>query len=182
MVTSLIELVEQVVDLIPSSVDSTLPSESETQVVDPFPSVDPILPLENATQVVDLISPSVDSTLPLERKPNNSHNFFIDATSTMLGEIPPSPVDPPPSNEAIRFDSGALLGPSISSHISFKITVQVCGQDVPQTLIYEGSSISIFSYFSLQALGYPCIILVTQNMLVFNIRTSHPLGVLPSFP
>jgi hypothetical protein len=46
----------KVVDLIPSSVDPTLPLESVTQVVDPFPPVDPILPLENETQVVNLIS------------------------------------------------------------------------------------------------------------------------------
>jgi hypothetical protein len=34
-------------------------------VVDPFPPVDPILPLENETQVVDSVLPSVDPTPPL---------------------------------------------------------------------------------------------------------------------
>jgi hypothetical protein len=107
-------------------------------VVDLFPSIDPILPLENATQVVDLISSSVDPTLPLESKPDTAHIFLVDTESTMLGGIPPSPMEPPPSNEAILFYWGALTGPRLPSHIPFKITVQVCGQDVPQTLIDEG--------------------------------------------
>ena len=58
----------------------------------------------------------------------------------MLRGIPPSPVEPPPSNEAIHFDWGVLNGPHLPSHIPFKITVQVCGRDVTQTLIDEGSS------------------------------------------
>jgi hypothetical protein len=121
------------VDLIPSSVDPTLPLESVTQVVDPFTPVDPILPLENETQVVDLISSSVDPTLPLESKPDTAHVFLVDTESTMPGDIPPSPVGPPPSNEAIHFDWGVLTGPHLPSYIPFKITVQVCGRDVPQT-------------------------------------------------
>jgi hypothetical protein len=124
LVMSLVEPVDKVVDLIPSSVNPTLPSESETksvylipssvdptlslesvtQVVDPFPSVDPILSLENETQVVDLISPSVDPTLPLESKPDTTHIFLINSKSPMPRGIPPSPVGPPPSNEAIHFD------------------------------------------------------------------------------
>jgi hypothetical protein len=114
LVTSLVELVDKVVDpipssvnptlplesetkavdLIPSSVDPTLLLESETQVVDPFPSVDSILPLENETQVVDLISSSVDPTLPLESKPDTAHVFLVDTESTMPVGIPPSPVEP----------------------------------------------------------------------------------------
>jgi hypothetical protein len=138
----------QVVDLIPSSVDPTLPLESETQVVDLFPPVDPILPLENETQVVDLMSLSVDPTLPLESKPDTVHVFLFDTDSTMLGGIPPSPMEPPPSNEAIRFDWGVLTEPHFPSHIPFQMTVQVCGRDVPQTLIDEGESVSILSSFA----------------------------------
>jgi hypothetical protein len=119
MVMSLVEPVDQVVDPIPSSVDPTLLLESETQVVDPFPSVDPILPLENATQVVDPISSSIDPTLPLNIKPDTAHVFLVDTESTMLVGIPPSPVEPPPSNEAIRFDWGVLTGPHLPSHIPF---------------------------------------------------------------
>jgi hypothetical protein len=175
LVTSLVEPIDKVVDPIPSSVNPTLPSESETktvdpipssvdptlplesvtQVVDPFPSVDPILSLENETQVVDLISPSVDPTLPLESKPDTAHVFLVDTESPMPRGIPPSPVGPPPSNEAIHFDWGVLTGPRLPSHIPFQITVQVCGRDVPQTLIDEGASVSILSSFAWQALGCP---------------------------
>jgi hypothetical protein len=123
LVTSLVEPVDKVVDPIPSSVNPTLPPESETQAVDPFPPVDPILPLENATQVVYLISPSVDPTLPLESKLDNAHVFLIDTESTMLGGIPPSPMEPPPSNEAILFNWGVLTRPRLPSHIPFQITV-----------------------------------------------------------
>jgi hypothetical protein len=85
LVTSLDEPVDQVVDSIPSSVNPTLPLESETQAVDSFPPVDPILPLENETQVVDLISPSVDPTLPLESKPDTAHIFLVDTESAVSG-------------------------------------------------------------------------------------------------
>jgi hypothetical protein len=155
LVTSLVESVYKVFDLIPSLIDSTVPLESETQAVDMFPSVDPILPVENPTQVVDMISSSVDPTLPLDSKPNIAHVFLIDTESTVLGGIPPSPVEPPPSHEAILFYLGALNGPHLPSHIPFKITVQVCGQYVPSTLIDEGASISILYSIAWQALGYP---------------------------
>jgi hypothetical protein len=127
LVTSLDEPVDQVVDSIPSSVNPTLLLESETQAVDLFPPVDPILPLENRTQVVDWISPPVDPTLPLESKPNTAHVFLVDTKSTMLGDIPPSPMEPPQSNEAIHFDWGVLTGPRLPSYIPFQITVHVCG-------------------------------------------------------
>jgi hypothetical protein len=77
LVTSLVEPVEKVVNLIPSSVNPTLPLESETQAVDLFPSVDPILSLENETRVVDMILSSVNPTLPLESKPDTSHVFSL---------------------------------------------------------------------------------------------------------
>jgi hypothetical protein len=168
-----------VVDSIPSSISLTLPLESETQAVDPFPSVDPILPLENATQVVDPISSSIDPTLPLESKPNTAHVFLVDTDSTVSGGIPPSPMELPPNNEAIHFDWGVLTGPRLPSHIPFQITVQVCGRDIPRTLIDEGAFISILSSFAWQALGCPRLAPVTQNLLAFNRRTSQPLGTLP---
>jgi hypothetical protein len=182
LVTSLDETVDQVVDPIPSSVNPTLLLESETQVVNLFPPVDPILPSENETQVVDLISPSVDPTLPLESKPNTTHVFLVDTDFAMSGGIHPSPMEPPPSNEAIHFDWGVLTGPRLPSYIPFQITVQVCGRDVTKTLIDEGSSVSIFSSIAWQALGCPPLAPVTQNLLAFNRRTSQPLGTLPQFP
>jgi hypothetical protein len=174
--------VDQVVDLIPSLVDPTLQLESETQAVDPFPSIDPILPSENATQVVDSILSSIDPTLPLKSKPDTTHVFLIDTESPELRGIPPSPVGPPPSNEAIHFDWGVLTGPHLPSYIPFQITVQVCGQHVPQTLIDEGASVSILSSFAWKALGCPPLASITQNLLAFNRRTSQPLGTLPQFP
>jgi hypothetical protein len=138
LVTSLDEPVDQVVDPVPSLVNPTLPLESETQVVDLFPPVDPILPLENEIQVADLISPSVDPTLPLESKPDTTHVFLVDTESPVSRGITPSLVGPPPSNEAIHFDWGVLTRPRLPSYIPFQITVQVCGWDIPQTLIDEG--------------------------------------------
>jgi hypothetical protein len=91
-------------------------------------------------------------------------------------------MEPPPSNEAIHFDWGVLTRPRLPSHIPFQITVQVCGRDVPQTLIDEGSSVSILSSIAWQALGCPPLAPVTQNLLAFNRRTSQPLGTLPQFP
>jgi hypothetical protein len=49
-------------------------------------------------------------------------------------------------------------------------------------LIDEGASVIIFSSFSWQALGYPQLAPVTQNLLSFNRRTSQPLGTLPQCP
>jgi hypothetical protein len=121
----------KVVDPISSSVDPTLPLESETEVVDLSPPIDSNLPLENETQVVNLTSLSVDPTLPLESKPNISHTFLIDTDSTVLGGIPHSPMEPPPSNDNILFNWGVLTGPRLPSHIPFHIIVQVCGRDVP---------------------------------------------------
>jgi hypothetical protein len=163
-------------------VNPTLPSESETQVVDSFPPVDPILPSENETQVVDLISPSIDPTLPLESKPDTAHVLLVDTESTVLRSVPPSPVGPPPSNENIHFDWDVLTAPHLPSYIPFQIIVQVFGQDVTKMLIDEGSSVSILSSLAWQALGCPSLAPVTQNLLAFNRRTSQPLGTLPQFP
>ena len=182
LVTSLVEPVDKVVDPVPSLVSPTLMLESDTQAIDPFPPVDPILLLENETQVVDLISPSIDPTLPLESKPDTAHIFLVDIESPVPRGIPPSPIEPPPSNEAIHFDWGVLTGPRLPSHIPFQITVQVCGWDVPQTLIDEGSSVSILSSIAWKALGYPPLAPVKKKLLAFNRRTSQPLGTLPQFP
>jgi hypothetical protein len=70
----------------------------------------------------------------------------------------------------------------LPSHIPFQITIEVCGQDVPQTLIDEGVFISILSSVAWYALGCPQLAPVTQNLLAFNRRASQPLGILPQFP
>jgi hypothetical protein len=123
LVTSIVGPVDKVVDPISSSVDPTIPLESATQAIDPFPVVDPILPFDNETQVVDLMSLLVNPTLSLESKLDFSHVFLIDTKSTVLEGIPPSPAKPPPRNEAIIFYWGVLIGPHIPSHIPFKITI-----------------------------------------------------------
>jgi hypothetical protein len=133
----------KVTDPVPSLVSPTLPPKS-AKVVDPIPSsVNPTLPLKSAF-VVDSIQSSVDPTLPLESKTDTAHVFLVDTDSTVSGGIPQSPAKPPPSNEAILFYWGALTGPRLPSHIPFHITVQVRGQDVPQTLIDEGRPLVFF--------------------------------------
>jgi hypothetical protein len=144
-------------------------------------SFNPTLPL-NISNVVDLIPSSIDPTLPLESKPDSTNVFLIDTESTMLGGIHLSPTKPPPSNKAILFYWGMLTRPHLPYHIPFKVTVQVCGWVVPQTLIDEGLFVSILSSISWKALVYPQIVSVTQTLFDFNRRTSHPLGILPYFP
>jgi hypothetical protein len=161
MITFVVELVSKVVDPIPSSIDLTLSLESATQAVDPFQPVDPILPLESETQVVDLISSSINPTLPLDNKPDVAQVFLFDRDTTVIGGIHPSPVEPSSSNEAVFFYWVALTGPCLPSHILFKITVQVCGQDGPQMLIDEGASVSIFSSISWKDLGFPQLVSFT---------------------
>jgi hypothetical protein len=116
-VPSPVNPVDHVINLVTSLV------EPVDQVVDPFPPIDPILPLENETQVVDLISPSVDPTLPLKSKSDTAHVLLIATNSIVSGGIPPSPVEPPPSNEAIHFDWDVLIGPRLPSYMPFQITV-----------------------------------------------------------
>jgi hypothetical protein len=178
----------QVVILFPPSVDPTPPLMS-AKVTDLVPSsVSPTLPLKSAKLVypspplVDPIQSSVDPTLLLESKPDTAHVFLVNTDSTVSGGIPHSPAKPPPRNEAILFYWGVLTRPCLPSHIPFQITVQVHGQDVPQTLIDEGASVSILSSVAWYALGYPQLAPVTQNLLDFNRRTSQPLGILPQFP
>jgi hypothetical protein len=178
----------KVVDAVSPSVDP-IPPLKNVKVTDPVPSlVSPTLPLKSAKVVypspplVDPIQSSVDPTLPLESKPDTAHVFLVNIESTMLGAIPPSLVKPPPSNEAILFYWGVLTRPPLPSHIPFHITVQVCGRDVPQTLIDEGASVSILSSVAWHALGCLQLASVTQNLLAFNRRTSQPLGILPQFP
>jgi hypothetical protein len=100
LVTSVVELVDKVVDPIPSSINPTLPSESDPKVI-------------------DLISSSVDPTLPLESKSDTAHVVLVDTESTVPRGIPHSPMEPPPSNEAIRFDWDVLTGPRLPSYIPF---------------------------------------------------------------
>jgi hypothetical protein len=132
-----------------------------------------------SASMVNLIPSSVDPTLPLESKPDIAHIFLVDTESTVLGGIPHSPTKPSSSNEAILFDWGTLTGSHLPSHIPFQITIQDYGQNIPQTLIDEGVSVSILSSVAWHALGCPQLASVTQNLLAFNRRNNQPLGTLP---
>jgi hypothetical protein len=171
----------KVVALITSLVNPTLPLMSAKVVASVRSSVNPTLPLKSA-KVVNPISSSIDPPLPLESKPDYAHIFLVYIGSTVPGGIPPSPAKTLASNETILFDWGVLTGPRLPSHMPFKITVKVCGWDIPHTLIDEGSSVSILSSIAWQALGYPKLVSVTQTLFAFNKRTNHPLGILPQFP
>jgi hypothetical protein len=166
----------KVTNPVPSSVSPTLPLKSAQVVYPSSPLVNPSPPL------VDPIQSSIDPTLLLESKPDTAHVFLVNTDSTVPGGIPPPPVEPPTSNEAILFDWGALTGPRLPAHVPFQITVQFCGRDVPQTLIYEGASVSILSSVAWYALGCPQLAPVTHSLLAFNRGTSQPLGILPQFP
>jgi hypothetical protein len=157
----------KVVDVVSSSVDP-IPPLRNVKVIDPVPSsVSPTLPLKSAKVVypspplVDLIQSSVDPTPLLESKPDTTHVFLVNIDSTMSEGIPSSPAKLPPSNEAILYDLGALTRPRLPSHIPFQIIAQICGRDVPQTLIDEGASVSIFSSVAWYTLGCPHLASVT---------------------
>ncbi len=53
---------------------------------------------------------------------------------------------------------------------------------VHDTILDEGELVSIMSSTSLQGLGFPQLVIVTQNFLAFNGGTNQPLGILPKFP
>jgi hypothetical protein len=143
----------KVVAPITSSVNPTLPLMSAKVVSPVTSSVNPTLPLKSA-KVVDSIPSLIDPTLPLESKPYSAHVFFIETRYTVLGGIP-SPAKTFPSNEAILFYWGVLVGPRLPSHMLFNIIVKVCGWDVPHALIDEGLFVSILSSIAWKALGYP---------------------------
>jgi hypothetical protein len=82
-------------------------------------SIDPTLPLESEFKVVDLIPPLVDPTSPM--KSEDVMNFFsVSTDSSGLGGTSSVPTEPPPSNEAILLDWGALLESGLPSYIPSK--------------------------------------------------------------
>ena len=80
---------DEVIDLISSTVDPTLPLESEThitQVDDPL-----------VDQVVDLISHSVDPILPVESELHTTRVLLVTSDSSTPEGISPISIEPPPS-------------------------------------------------------------------------------------
>jgi hypothetical protein len=64
------------------------------------------------------MTPTVDSPANEFEIPHH-RNLKIDTDSVVSGDIPPSLMKPPPSNEAIFFNWGVLTGPRLPSHIPF---------------------------------------------------------------
>jgi hypothetical protein len=60
------------------------------------------------------------------------------------------------------------MGPRLPSYIPFQIIVQFCGRDVHQTLIDEGTYVSILSSSAWKALGSPYLVPVNQHLLDFT--------------
>jgi hypothetical protein len=90
----------------------------------------------------------------LESEVDIAHVFLVNTDSSIQGVISPSIVEPPPSSEAIIFDWHGLTGPCLPSYVPFQIIVQVCGRDVPQTIVDEGASVSILSSTAWKYLGF----------------------------
>jgi hypothetical protein len=89
---------------------------------------------------------------------------------------------PPSINQMISMNWNPLTKPHLPSYVPFQITVQVCDRNIPNIIIDEGSSISISSANAWQDFGSSQLAPVTQNLLTFDRRVSHPLGILPQFP
>jgi len=176
------------------SVETTL-SESESYESIPDPN-------QQVKVTVDPISPSVNCTFLEESEHDTTQVLFVSSDSNELGgsplvpsrqeENPPilitqgvnSPVSmvPCPSSLITSFNWNRLAGFCLPSYVPFQIIVQVCNMIVSSTIIDEGASVSILSSTTWQALGFPPLVLVTQNLLGFNRGTSQPSGILPQLP
>jgi len=102
-----------VIDLISSTVDPTLPMESEThitQVDDPL-----------VDQVVDSISHLVDPTLPLESELHTTQVLLVTSNSSTPGGISSVSTEPPPRTKVFSFDWNRLTEPRLPSSIPFQI-------------------------------------------------------------
>jgi hypothetical protein len=89
---------------------------------------------------------------------------------------------PPSSNHIISINWNHLTEPRLPSYIPFQITVQVCDRNIPNTIIDDGSSVSILFVNAWKSFGSSELAPMTQNLLTFDIRVSQPLGILPQFP
>ena len=121
-------LVDELVNLVPSSVNpidqvvNPIPSsiESIDQVIDSISlSIDPTLPLESEVKVVDPIPPLVNPNLP-RKSDDVSQVFLVSTDSSGQGVTSPIPTKPPPSNEVVIFNWGALLESCLPSYINSK--------------------------------------------------------------
>jgi hypothetical protein len=88
---------------------------------------------------------------------------------------------PASSNQMISINWNHLTEPRLPYYMHFQITVWVCDRNIPNTVIDEGSSVSILSTNAWKYFGSPQLAPVTQNMLTFDKRVGQPLGILPQF-
>ena len=168
-----LSLTDGVIDLISSTVNPTLPLQSETHITQlDGPFVD---------QVADSISHSVDPTLPLESELHTAQVFLVTSDSSMPGGISPVSTEFPPSTEVFSFDWNRLTEPCLPSSIPLQNIVKVGGRDMHGTQVDEGASVSILSSTTWKALGSPQLAPIMQNLKAFNITISEPLGILPKF-
>jgi hypothetical protein len=173
MVSSSIEPLTQVVDPVPSLVSPTLHLKS-AKVVDPVsslinptpqlksakvvdtvpPSVDPTPPLKSATKVVDPVPSSFDPT-PHSKSEDVASVYLVNIDSPGQGGTPPISMAPLSSNEMISFNWNHLAEPYLPSYVPFQITVQVFDKNIPNTVIDEGSFVSILSTNAWNFFGSP---------------------------
>jgi hypothetical protein len=155
-------LVDEVVGLIPSSVDPALPLESEVN------------------KVVGPIQSSIDPTLPSESEVDTAQVLIVTSYFSRQGDISRVSIEPPLSTEVISFDWDRLVEPRLPSYLPLQIPLQVCDNImIHHTIIDEGDSVSIQSSNAWPTIGSPQFVSVTHHLWDLNRRYSEPLGILP---
>jgi hypothetical protein len=143
MISSSVELVTQLVDLVFSLVNPTLHLKSEPKVVDPssssinsnpplrsvaqvvdpvLSSIDPTPPLRSDAKVVTL-SPSSDDPTPHSKSEDVSQDYLINTDSPGKGGTLPISIAPPSSTHIIYINWNHLKEPHLPSYIPFQITM-----------------------------------------------------------
>jgi len=149
-----------------------------------------------------LVGKSVDSSSPPDHSVSEEHHAHVllvssdspesrnDSPIPTAPKSPPSvPLEhggnhtiPPPSSLVASFDWNRLIASCLPSNMPFQITVHPCAKAVPGIVLDEGASVSLMPYTTWQALGYPQLRPVTQNLLAFDGGACPSLGVLLKFP
>ena len=128
-------------------VDPTLLSESAPHVIELMPSlVNPTLPSESDfDEAVESILVSINPTLPSESEVSTSHIFFTASSElTEQGGTELVLDQPPPSSRIASFDWDILVEPLLPSHTPFQIKVKFELYLIAHCIIDEGALVSIF--------------------------------------
>jgi hypothetical protein len=154
-------------------VDPILPLENETQVVNPIsPSVDPIPPLRNVN-VTDLVSSSVSPTLPLKSAKVVGPVFpSIDAIPPLKNvkvtdPIPSSvsPTLPPKSSKVVA---------SVTSSVNPTFPLKSSKVFYPSPPLVDPIRLSIAPTLLIESKPY------TIHVFIVNIDSTIPRGIPPS--